>query len=102
MSVTLPANTDCTETTLGTANVFTQFIVPAGAGNKKFTIFADNEAYLCFNGSDGGTRSTEGRVPIKANTFLELDRMVKDFYLAGVSDSALVRVVTGDVRVGAS
>ena len=102
MSVTLPAITDCTETTLGLANVFTQFIVPAGSGSKKFTIFADNEVYLCFNGSDGGTRDTQGRVPIKALTFLELDRLVTNFYLAGVADSAVVRVITGDVRVGAS
>lgn len=86
------------EFTLAGANVFTQVNLPANAGSGRLSLYFSGTGYFCYTGTDGGTRSTEARMPVPGGYIIELDRLaVPKLYVAGNAGGESVHIHYGDV-----
>lgn len=81
------------EVLLGSANVFVGVNLPPQRKNLVFSLYATEESYYCYEGTDGGTRDDQPRVMIPKGQWIELDQMVGEaLYFASANAPCRVHV----------
>lgn len=88
-----------TEIELGSAGVFEEVILPENRSDALISVYATAEAYFCYTGEDGGTRSGEARVPIPSTRWIELDReTAASLFFASAEGGGTLHLKLADFR----